>query len=95
MKLTLRQIAEANHRATCQMTSVITGARQVVEDAFQEDRLLISQCLVCYYLRKGRIVGQAFTKWQCAGCETWTTHYNTGTPELCIECARKYDLCTL
>lgn len=63
-------------------------------DAHKERREQAHECRRCFYLRDGRMAGQAFTDWNCGVCNKVSSNPNTATPRVCMECAKKYRLCT-
>jgi hypothetical protein len=71
--------------------STLTLAESLLHDPEKERRLAEQRCILCYYTI--RISGQAFTAYKCGECSTEFMHHNTSVPKLCLECARKLNLC--
>lgn len=64
-------------------------------DAHRDRRLKVRECKACFYLKRGRIAGQAFTAWRCDFCDAEPPmHHNTAVPRVCELCSVKHDLCT-
>lgn len=51
------------------------------------------QCKACYYLRQGRLAGQAFTDFTCKICQQVISHHNTAVPDYCDACCAEHGLC--
>jgi hypothetical protein len=51
------------------------------------------ECKSCYYLKKNRIVTQAYTDYKCWNCDSRHTHHNGGVPRYCVICSIEYDIC--
>jgi hypothetical protein len=66
---------------------------QIREDRERKVRAQRGLCHVCYYLRRGAVVGQGFTEYQCKQCGKPHMHENTGVPKLCRKCAEQSGRC--
>lgn len=64
------------------------------EDAYKNKRLYYKECKTCYYIDGPIVAGQAFTRYQCSGCETEKWNSNTACPKLCDDCSDKFHACT-
>jgi hypothetical protein len=99
-KLTWELLEEVN-RYTSYTHEVINRARTyvaVIENGeppeLKKQRLQARECLCCFYLRGGRISGQAITNWECRICKKEDVHSDTGVPHYCKDCSELYELCT-
>ena len=66
-------------------------ARDLGNDSDKEARILKQRCKACHYF--SRMAGQAFTSQPCAACGTSQTYSSTNTDVLCMDCAKRHDLC--
>lgn len=66
---------------------------QIQEDAERKVRLQRGLCHVCYYLKRGGVVGHGFTEYKCEQCGDHYMHENTGVPKLCRQCAESSGRC--
>jgi hypothetical protein len=62
-------------------------------DADKAQRHAARECVTCYYLRRGSIVGHGFTDWTCGRCQLVFSHANTGVPRLCHHCSEVLNAC--
>jgi hypothetical protein len=72
------------------------ATRKVLEakqDARRVERLAACECSWCFYFRSGRISGQGFTAWNCAGCGAQNTYHNTSVPKACKTCSKRFRIC--
>lgn len=81
------------HSSKSAVESTIRRAEACKRDDASEARRKARECVSCYYLRAGRLVGQAFTDWKCFACGREGMHPNTGVPRLCTECADENGAC--
>lgn len=81
-----------NHRDVEQMRS---NLEKFDADPDKETRLSECECRTCYYLRRERLAGHAFTMYRCSHCGEEKRHPNTAVPVICPECARKIQVCTV
>lgn len=61
-------------------------------DEKKVERLEKQQCKVCFYMA-GRLGGAAMTKARCGLCDNVKMFSSTCVDILCIECAKKNNLC--
>lgn len=66
---------------------------EALSDSKRKDRREARECAWCFYFCRNRLAGQAFTDWECSGCNTPASHPNTSTPVLCDSCSDKLGLC--
>ena len=71
--------------------STIKLAEQFKTDPNKEMRLNHQECVYCFYTIA--IAGQAFTRYTCEECGKEDRHHNTNVPKVCMDCAKKMDLC--
>lgn len=87
------------------MRFATSGARQTVDstrtalaeldqDTRAEERAKALECKRCFYLRRSRLAGQAFTDWFCGLCGSREVWGCTHTPKVCKTCAKEHKLCT-
>lgn len=69
------------------------NAKNAQADSKKDARLYEQECIYCYYFEHNRIVGQAFTGYTCTICHQTKLWHNTGTPDVCPECAKYYNIC--
>jgi hypothetical protein len=93
MKFDLSSILHANHWAKQLIESTVSRALNVLADRDRTQRLEQRLCASCFYLKRGQLVGHAFTNWKCLACEKEQSHPNTGVPKLCDDCTWKYNAC--
>ena len=91
--LDLERVNNATFCARERAEGSLRKALNYHRDTEREARLGARQCPWCWYFRRHRVAGQAFTDWTCAGCGAEKSHANTATPRLCAACAEKYGLC--
>lgn len=77
------------------MRDFIRRAKEMENETSGNAAVRISslECKTCWYVRRGALVGQAFTGYTCDGCKEVFSHHNTGVPKLCVECALEFGLC--
>lgn len=69
----------------------IAIAEKITSDIERSTREKNQQCLSCYYIP--RVSGSAVSSRPCMGCSVNIQHGSTSVPELCLDCAKKYELC--
>ena len=89
----LHSLQSSTHMSAQHMRNAIAHAKAAEADTEREQRLKERLCRACFYLRRGRLVGHAFTEWRCCSCNRLFMHHNTGTPRMCDECSDKHDAC--
>lgn len=89
----LYSLQSNTHLSAQHMRNSIAHAKAAEADTEREQRLKERLCATCFYLRRGRLVGQAFTEWRCCSCNCLFMHHNTGTPRLCDECGDTHQAC--
>lgn len=92
MKLTINGVNNATHFARQRKDKIVLGALELIADARKTERLERGLCPICFYLPAG-LVGHAFTRWTCLGCDVESQHPNMGVPRLCASCAKKHHAC--
>lgn len=95
-RLTKAAIARINtlsaHKAQ-RVADRIALALKLAADGSKEFRVKERRCKGCFYLDSGRLVGHAFTVWECAHCDYQGQHHNTGVPRVCDTCSDELRLC--
>jgi len=69
----------------------IDTAQKLTTDSEREQREKQHLCTSCYYIP--RVSGSAVSSRPCMGCSVVIQHGSTNVPELCLDCAKKYELC--
>ncbi len=85
-------ITDATYRMAQIIKRAVILAGQYDLDVEREDRHEKQLCPVCYY-NPSRIGGAAVTTGVCGLCEAEKTFGNTCVDALCIDCAKKHNLC--
>jgi hypothetical protein len=62
-------------------------------DLKSEERKSKQLCKHCFYVKTGRIAGQAFTNHNCGLCDKLMTFPTTDTDDFCLECAEEISVC--
>lgn len=75
------------------MMNILRIAENILSDSKRDDRFKVHECKPCFYSGKG-MAGAAMTRWYCGICAKPGMSGSTHTPKLCVECARKHDLCS-
>lgn len=88
-------INDRTDRAMLRVRSYLRTAAVLSDDAQESRRLTDQECRYCYYLRRARAVGWAFTDYTCGICEAKQSWPNTGVPRLCKRCAKEHNLCVM
>ena len=84
-----KRSAQARQR----VAEYLAKAVRIATDVNNENRHAVGQCVACYYLPTGHIVGHMFTAWVCQSCGADAQHHNTGVPRYCIRCAHSIGMC--
>lgn len=92
MPWTDADVARVAQAQTAEWKRLRDMLRRYDQDAQRDFRQARRLCRSCAYLRT-QVVGRAFTKYVCAGCEEERTHPDTATPVLCPACADARGLC--
>lgn len=92
-KFTLESINYLSSEARQRASDYIKKVEHFREDTQAQRRVAAQECKTCFYVLGGRLVGQAFTEYDCAACGVEQSWHNTGVPQLCKACAEKYQLC--
>ena len=70
---------------------VLKLADEFINDPLRKDRLNAQECKPCFY--ESRLAGNSATATKCACCEKKMYFGSTDVDILCIDCAKKLDLC--
>lgn len=73
-------------------SDLIKRAEKAQNDSEKDVRLSKQLCISCHYIL-GRIGGAAMTQQPCACCLEGQWYGSTVTDELCLDCAKKHNLC--
>jgi hypothetical protein len=95
--LTIAELERVNHitaNNSRNLAHEIAKLATLATDANAAHRREAQRCAACEYLKRYRIAGQGFTRWNCQLCATeQPSHPNTAVPRLCSGCAKAYGLC--
>lgn len=93
-KLEIDDINRRTDRNVHRVNDLINRLELLQKDYRKEARLAAHECRTCFYLNQPKIVGHAFSHWNCRVCGKIEVHANTGVPSVCMDCAKKHGLCT-
>lgn len=85
-------MVRATNNSLCYAEAALKTAENIRLDPNKAERIAKSQCKSCFYVL-GRIGGAAMTQQPCACCGENQTYGSTNTDNLCLECAKKHQLC--
>jgi len=71
----------------------IKAAADAENDTNKEQREKEHECRWCFYIRRPRIAGQAFTDSDCIFCEKPMRFATTSVDKVCIDCSDRYHVC--
>jgi hypothetical protein len=89
----LKSPSTANIIALARLRVSLKSAELIITDQDKGLRLDVMECKACYYLSRGAVVMQAFTKSNCEGCGVEVTFPNSRINKLCEKCAESNDRC--
>jgi len=92
-RIDLSSVNRNTSRALTQGAEIMALADAYEQDADRYERWKDQLCCACFYLRRGRLAGQAFTDRPCGVCGVSMTFPTTATDALCPECSKKLKLC--
>jgi hypothetical protein len=91
-KIDLHSINASTYFAKQRTSNILRRAEQIREDSERDKRLVDQECKACYY--SGSMVGgQALSSRPCGICGTVMNFSSTCTDAICLDCARKHNLC--
>lgn len=90
--MTIVGMSNATHFSKRYTEEVIEEARNIENDTQRAERKAQSLCKACFY-RGGRVGGATLTSQPCMSCGEIQHYGSTATDALCLECAKKHELC--
>lgn len=84
-------ILHANDRAKDMIRHVRKLYEKYTNDPYKQERIEASECIVCF--KSDRIGGAAMTNIPCGLCVKVMGFSSTNVDYICIDCARKNNLC--
>jgi hypothetical protein len=91
--VSVSSITRANSDASREIERVLKQATQLQTDPDKAERLNVTLCRSCYYIRTGRIGGASMTTKPCGICDDEMLFPSTATDKMCQSCAAKNLLC--
>tara|TARA_R110001583_G_scaffold52147_12_gene162231 strand:+ start:2205 stop:2564 length:360 start_codon:yes stop_codon:yes gene_type:complete len=89
----LKSPITANLIAQSKLKTVLKNAALISADPDSNIRNETCECKACFYLTRGNIVMQAFTKSICESCGDEITFPNSRKDALCLGCAQNNSRC--
>lgn len=89
--LDFTDIISATYHSKQQVEHILELANSYIKDPEKDKRLLKCNCLSCYY--SSRIGGAAMTTTNCSLCGTSMNFGSTCIDKVCLDCAKKFDIC--
>lgn len=81
----------ATEHAVAYIKDILKLADDIQNDTQRKQRLEKQNCKRCFY--QSRLGGAAMTEQPCMCCSKNEMYGSTATDVLCLECAKKHDLC--
>jgi hypothetical protein len=91
--LDVSRVRTATHYARQYLNEWIINAEHAYTDKQRTERAAAQCCRWCFYGRRSRLAGQAFTTRPCDSCAEDQTFSSTATDPLCMPCAQRLGLC--
>lgn len=92
IKVNSERVRMSTSRCNKWLEKKVRELKEIVNDEFQDKRLVEQLCKFCYY-SEGYLTLQAFTFSSCGFCEAELMSSNSDIDCMCINCAKEKNLC--